>query len=234
MARGNGKENELNNGEALSTGTGELKSGKDTGTETGTEGRGRRSSGRGTGDSNSGATKKEEVVSGLATVNPTETIPSPTEPKKAKKKRTVKKKTVKNDETFNSEQITALLLTVSTICSTSERGKIFALSELEARQLAEPLAKIIANNDSMKAIAEHSYSVALAMTCFMIFAPKIFMWIQYEKAHKKPKGIEVKTIKGEKRNAGKTETNNRGDNTGATTHSTNDSQNVLADLPSIM
>lgn len=209
----------------------ELKTGKNPSTETASDG-GRKSAG--TGDNNSGRTEKEKVVSGLAPVKPTETIPTPTEPKKAKKKRTVKKKTVKNDETFNAEQITALLLTVSTICSTSERGKIFALSEAEAKQLAEPLSKIIANNDSMKSLTEHSDSVALAITCFMIFAPKIFMWMQYEKAHRKPKGIEVKTIKGVKKDAGKTTSDNRRNSSGTTPDSKNDGSDVLADLPSIM
>ena len=119
-----------------------------------------RTTGTGNKDSRTGATEKEKF-SGLATVEQAETVPTP---KKARKKRTVKKKSAKNDEAFNAEQITALLMTVSAICSTTERGRIFALSEIECKQLAEPLSKIIANNDSMKSIAEHSDSVALAMT----------------------------------------------------------------------
>lgn len=206
--------------------------GKGTGTnpspESSTEGR---TAGTGAGDNNSGtgATEKEKIL-GLATVE-NETVPVP---KKARKKRTVKKKTSKNDEAFNAEQITALLMTVSAICSTTERGRIFALSEIECKQLAEPLSKIIANNDSMKSIAEHSDSVALAMTCFMIFAPKIFVWIQYEKAHRKPKGLEVKTIKGVKENARKATGNSGADNTGATVNSADHGEDVSSVLPSIM
>ena len=198
--------------------------------ESSTEGR-TAGTGTGTGNNNSGtgATEKEKI-SGLATVE-NETVPTP---KKAGKKRTVKKKTVKNDEAFNAEQITALLMTVSAICSTTERGRIFALTEIECKQLAEPLSKIIANNDSMKSIAEHSDSVALAMTCFMIFAPKIFVWLQYEKAHRKPKGLEVKTIKGVKENARKATGNGGADNTGTTIDSADNGQNVSSVLPSIM
>ena len=190
--------------------------------------------GAGTGNNNSGAgtgTTEKEKISGLASVEQSETVPVP---KKARKKRTVKKKTSKNDEAFNAEQITALLMTVSAICSTTERGRIFALSEIECKQLAEPLSKIIANNDSMKSIAEHSDSVALAMTCFMIFAPKIFVWLQYEKAHRKPKGLEVKTIKGVKENARKATGNSGTDSAGATTNSADHGENVSAVLPSIM
>ena len=210
--------------------------GKNPSPESSAEGR---NTGTGTGNNNSGtgagtgATEKEkfEKIPGLATVEQAETVPIP---KKARKKRTVKKKTAKNDEAFNAEQITALLMTVSAMCSTTERGRIFALTEIECKQLAEPLSKIIANNDSMKSIAEHSDSVALAMTCFMIFAPKIFVWLQYEKAHRKPKGVEIKTIKGGKENAKKVNGNSGADNTGVTSNSADNGQNVSAVLPSIM
>ena len=191
-----------------------------------------RTGGTGAGNNNSGTgTAEKEKISGLASVEQSETVPVP---KKARKKRTVKKKTSKNDEAFNAEQITALLMTVSAICSTTERGRIFALSEIECKQLAEPLSKIIATNDSMKSIAEHSDSVALAMTCFMIFAPKIFIWLQYEKAHRKPKGVEIKTIKGGKENAKKANGNSGADNAGVTIDSANNGENVSAVLPSIM
>lgn len=191
-----------------------------------------RTTGTGAGNNNSGTgTAEKEKISGLATVVESETVPVP---KKARKKRTVKKKTSKNDEAFNADQITALLMTVSAICSTTERGRIFALSEIECKQLAEPLSKIIANNDSMKSIAEHSDSVALAMTCFMIFAPKIFLWLQYEKAHRKPKGLEVKTIKGVKENARKATGNSGTDSAGATTYSADHGEDVSSVLPSIM
>lgn len=207
--------------------------GKGTGTnpspESSAEGR---TAGTGAGDNNSGTgTAEKEKILGLASVEQSETVPIP---KKARKKRTVKKKTSKNDEAFNAEQITALLMTVSAICSTTERGRIFALSEIECKQLAEPLSKIIANNDSMKTIAEHSDSVALAMTCFMIFAPKIFVWLQYEKAHRKPKGLEVKTIKGVKENARKATGNSGTDSAGATVNSADHGEDVSSVLPSIM
>ena len=203
--------------------------GTNTSSESPAEGR-NTGTGAGNNDSRTGAAEKEKI-SRLASVEQSETVPVP---KKARKKRTVKKKSVKNDEAFNAEQITALLMTVSAICSTTERGRIFALSEIECKQLAEPLSKIIANNDSMKSIAEHSDSVALAMTCFMIFAPKIFVWLQYEKAHRKPKGLEVKTIKGGKENAKKANGNSGADNTGVTNNSADNGENVSSVLPSIM
>ena len=232
MAAENGKTNTGVKGS--DTPAGELKTAKyprtrttsDGGTTTGTTG----------GNNNTGKTEKEKPV-GVAPVEikpePNETIPAP-DLKKAKKPRTRKKTVKKNDEAFNSEQISALLLTVSTILSTSERGKIFALSELEAKQLSEPLAKIIANNDSMKALTEHSDSVALTMTAFMIFAPKFFLWLQYEKAHKKPKGVEVKTIKGVKQNERKAENGVGGTAGGNAPKNTDSSIDINDIIPSIL
>ena len=207
--------------------------GTNTRTKTTTAGGAGTTTGAGTGNTDTGTAKEKELL-GVASVNESP-VPKPSTPTKPKRKR-VQKKKAKNDETFNAEQITMLLMTMSTIMSNSERGAIFALTEIECKQLAEPIANIIANNDSMKELAKHSDSVALATACFMIFAPKIFVWLQYEKAHRKPKGIEVKTVKGVKGNAerkinGSSGTDNSG---GASSVSENDSSNVLTDLPSIM
>ena len=236
MAGTNGTENGLDNGKVISETSG-AGTGKNTSTKKASDGGTGRGKGTGTGtDNNSGGTTEKEKSTGLALVNPqTEESSVPT-PKKASKprKRTTKKTAKKNDEAFNSEQITALIMTTSAILSTSERGKFFALTEIEAKQIAEPLAKLIANNDSLKSLGEHSDSIALVMACFMIFAPRVFMWLQYEKAHKKPKGLEVKTIKGVKPNERKTERNNNGNNSGTASNGTNDSENVLASMPSIV
>ena len=62
----------------------ELKTGKNPSSETPADGGRKPAAG---GDNNSGRTEtKKEGLSGLASVKPSETIPTPTEPKKAKKK----------------------------------------------------------------------------------------------------------------------------------------------------
>lgn len=184
----------------------------------------------------------KEIILGLADVaneklksKETEPVtPTPGEPKKAKRKRTNTAK--KNNPTFNAEQITSLLMTMSTIMSQSESGKIFAISQSEAEQIANPLANIISKNDAFNGIGEHSDSIALATACFMIFVPRLIGWLNMRKAKKVLKDKNVMIMKGENTNGAKERKNSP--NNGETQRPTPvvnevDANGILSGLPAI-
>ena len=214
------------------TGTGQGEKDSST-TESGKRGRGRP---RTTSTDTGTATAEKEGISGLVVINKEETPTEPPTPKKAKQKRKRTKKNDKNDSVFNAEQITAIFMTASAILSNSETAKIFALSEAEAKQIAEPLANIIAKNDSLSGLAEHSDSIALVTACFMIFVPKlvIFFTIQKQKKVLKEKGVKI--IKEDKTNVktGKTSSDSGRVNRNDTSDNATNVNGTLSTLPSIM
>ena len=167
---------------------------KDSGTKSSGKGSGS-GSGSGSGTDTAGTTKKE-IVSGLASVE--ETIPEPKkpEPKKVTRKRT-NKNNKKNDSAFNAEQITNLLTGLSAIAGQSEAGKFFAITETEAKQIAEPLANIIAKNDAFAQLGEHSDAIALTSACFMIFVPRLIAFLMHQKQMKLLKKQNVMVVKKE-------------------------------------
>lgn len=194
---------------------------KDGGTATGTNP---------AGDSNTGG-EKEKLIPELAILKEEKTEAPKPKPAKKKRKKVVKK----NDSTFNAEQITAIIMTLSAVMSQSETGKIFTLSELEAKQIAEPLANIIAKNDAFAGLSEHADSVALVSACFMIFIPKIFVYLTYQKALRDSRKKNQVFIKGANENANnKTRTDNRNsrNDDGQTPGNGNNSgESVLSELP---
>ena len=218
------------------TGTG--RSEENPRTETPTEGGRKRGRPRTTATTeNTGSTTgttEEKGISGLVVVGNENSVPTP---KPAKQKRTRTKKTTKNDVAFNEDQLKAILLTISGVLSTSESGKIFALTEAECTQIAKPLSNIIANNDSLKGLSEHSDSIALVTACAMIFLPKLFIFLQYKKQQKTLKNNGVKLIKQEVKpndETRKTDGGNNKPNGNITPDSKNSSSAILSAIPSIM
>ena len=199
MAGENRKETEQLDGVIQSEGKG---TGRKKNRTPGTESTGT-GTGTGTGTATGTATEKERVPE-LAVLEPKKEPPAPQEPKKAKKKRTNPNKQ-KNNPTFNAEQITALLMSMSAICSQSEAGKFFVLSEAEANQIAVPLANIISKNDAFAGLGEHSDSIALGTACFMIFLPRVLGWLGYRKTKNAMKKNNVMILKGETTNGQKRE-----------------------------
>lgn len=208
-------------------------------TADGGTGRGRRR--KTTDNSESGTTSgaEKEVVSGLAVVNGDTSIPQP-EPKKAKRRRTRKPKT--EDTALNAEQITAFLMAVSAVFSASEKEstKVFALSEAEAQQIAEPLSKLITNNDNIKEIVEKSDNVSLAIACAMVFLPKVFIFLQLKKNEKVLRDKNIKFIKGDKINEQKrpitgshTNNDNNNNSAGSTANNAVSNEGIISTIPSL-
>lgn len=187
--------------------------------------------GTGTGTGTPTGTDKEKGISGLAPVNE---VPTPAEPKKAKKKRT-RTNNKKNDAPFNAEQIKGILMVMSGVMSQSEAGKIFALTEGEAEQIANPLANIIAKNDSLAGLGEHADSVALITACLMIFIPRLIIFLQYQKNKKALKDKNIKIVKGVEKNEqkGTPAGNSTGPNRNVTSGGVNGGENILSSIPSL-
>lgn len=232
MAIENGKSNTEITG-AIDT-NGATGSAEDTSTTTTTKRRGRSRTTTTATDTATTGTEKTGLPE-LALVN-NETSSEIPQPKKAKQKRTRTKKN-KNDANFNAEQLKAILLTVSAMAETTEATSFFALSEKEAEQIAIPLANIIANNDSLTALTEHSDSIALVTACFIIFVPKLFLFMAYQKNKKAMQKMNIKVAKGVETNADREKPKTSGsseDNSGtASSKGKDDNNSILSTIPSL-
>ena len=66
------------------------------------------------------------------------------------------------------------------------------ISESEAKQISEPLANIIEKSEQLKSLGEHADAFALVTACLMIFAPRVIITLQTNKAKKGVKKINGK------------------------------------------
>lgn len=140
-----------------------------------------------------GRTQTEEKKPvGVAEVTP----PVPAEPKK-KQTRTPRKKKKEEPTAFNAEQITALMVSVSTILTSREGFEMFALSPLEAEQIATPLANMIAKSENLAGLGEHADAIALVTACLVIFAPKIMLYFDTQKKKKIERNGGVQLVREE-------------------------------------
>ena len=169
--------------------------------------------------------KSEELLE-LAKVE----TPVPVPEKKPAKKRTRKKKQAKQPS-FSATQIQTLILAVSGIISAKEGMEIFAISEEESKQIAEPLAQIIIDSGYSETVGKYGNYIALVTACLMIFAPRFIVFAQQQKAKKiqKQGGLKLEPVKQERKTTGNDSTNNK-PTTG--TKQTNDNS-VLSSIPSL-
>ena len=184
-----------------------------------------RAAGSGAG-AGAGKAEEEKSRSKLATVN--EAVPAPEAPKKRQTRKPRKKKD--SGTSFNAEQISALIVSVSAIVASREGFEMFALSKVEADQIATPLANMIAKSEKLGQLGEHADAVALVTACIVIFAPRIMLCFdaQKEKAKRKKEGVKI--VREEK-------PSNDGDRKHArndAAHTKNDAYSISAAIPSIM
>lgn len=98
-----------------------------------------------------------------------------------KRRKTRKKK----DQSPDTTQLDLMLMTVSTIVASRPDCEHWLLTEQEIKSVTEPLARIIAENESLKAMSEHADAIALVMACFTIFVPRLIITSQKVKEKKK-------------------------------------------------
>lgn len=187
----------------------------------------------GTGNTAGTGKAEEKKISGLATVN-TDGLPLPETPKKkTRKKRTTKKKEVSTS--FDSKQISALLVSITAVIATRPNMSMFALTEMEAEQIAVPLSNLIAKSEKLSAVSEHSDAIALVTACLIIMLPRVMMYFDTLKQNKLKSNGGVKLVDrtGEKQKAESAGDNRKVTGTSTAVKSTN-VNGVLASIPSIV
>ena len=176
------------NSNSNATGTGSGSSGTGTGTGTGT----------GSGSSGRGSTKRIKAVknSKVSVLNDLPEVNIP-EPQEEKPKRTYNRKPkVKEEPSFDSKQFSALIVAISSMVASREGMAHWIITETEAEQIAKPLSNMIAKSESLKGLGEHADAFALATACIMIFAPRLIITLQTNKAKKGDKKNVTGTVSG--------------------------------------
>jgi hypothetical protein len=86
----------------------------------------------------------------------------------------------------DSTQIQLLLVTISGLIASRPGMEIWNLTPEESKQIAEPLSNILSKNEALaNAVGEHADSFALVTACFMVFLPKVILYMASKP--KKPK-----------------------------------------------
>lgn len=158
-----------------------------------------------------GGTQEKEKVSGLATVTPAKeppAVPAPNEPQKKQKRKPRKKK--EEPANFNADQISGLILSASAIVASRPDMSVWALREEEAKQLATPIANMIAKSEKLQNMGEYADAISLVTASLVIFAPRAMMYADQQKKKKLERGVIVDKRKEGKSNAGNAKPVERG------------------------
>ena len=182
-------------------------------------------SSRGTGNTPA----EEKKVPRLADVTPN---PSPVAvPETPKKKQTRKPKKKKEEpQNFNAEQISALILSMSTIVSSKQGMEIWALRPEEATQLATPIANMIEKSEALKNMGEYADAISLVTASLVIFAPRAMMYHEMQKQKKIQQNGGVKLVRKENESGRSAEKPNRTD----AAHGEKPSSSIFDAVPAIL
>lgn len=154
----------------------------------------------GSGGTRPAGTPEEKKVSGLAPVKEPPAVPAPNEPQKKQKRKPRKKK--EEPANFNADQISGLILSASAIVASRPDMAIWALREEEAKQLATPIANMIAKSEKLQNMGEYADAISLVTASLVIFAPRAMMFADQQKKKKVERGViidkrkETKSITG--------------------------------------
>ena len=140
-------------------------------------------------------TAEEKKVSGLASVTPP---PVPETPKKKQRKPRQKKQ--ETPSSFNADQITALIVSMSSIVASRPGLDMFAISDMEAKQIATPLSNMIAKSEQLKQLSEHADALALVTACIVVMAPRIMLYLDAQKQKKLNAAGGVKLVRTDNEN----------------------------------
>lgn len=173
-----------------------------------------------------GKTEKTQPV-GMAAVTP------PPVPDAPKKKQTRKPKQKKQEpSSFNAEQISALIVSMSTIVAARPGLSMFAITKTEADQIATPLSNMIAKSEALKGLSEHADAIALVSACFVVMVPRVIMYFDAQKEKQKKAAGGVKLVRTDTEK-GKT-ARDSGNHAGTPSHAvSNDVPSFFAELPAI-
>lgn len=105
--------------------------------------------------------------------------------KKAEEGGTVRKRKSKKSDTVDVTQLNILIGTISSLVASRPNMEIWLLTEKEIQSITEPLGRIIANNENLKAMSEHTDGIALMMACVTVFLPRVIATTKIKKENKK-------------------------------------------------
>lgn len=140
-----------------------------------------------------GTQEKEKRVPELASVKSPAAVPAPEEPKKKQQRKPRKKK--EEPQTFNADQLSALILSMSSIVASRPDMQIWQLSAAEANQLATPISNMIAKSEKLQNMGEYADAISLVTASMIIFAPRAFAQAELNKQKKIKNNGGVKLVR---------------------------------------
>lgn len=193
------------------------------------------STGNGNGSSAGKTEEKKIPQPRLLDVNGEDSAPIPEVPKKkqTRKKKTAKKKT-EETSAFSSQQISMLLVSLSGVVASRPNLSMFALSEMEAEQIATPLSNILAKSEKLSAVGEHADAIALVSACLIIMLPRFMLYFETVKQNKIKANGGVKIVDKRKDKEAKSAGNNREASRTSSGEESTSVDGVLAAIPAII
>ena len=100
------------------------------------------------------------------------------------------------NETFTQEQMSTLLLSISSVIASRPNCEHWMLTQKEVDSITKPLLNILKESEKVTMITEHSNQIALSIACITIFVPRLILTVQKMNEEKEKKEIakEVKKI----------------------------------------
>lgn len=176
---------------------------------------------------------EKEGLSGLAVLNGAPPTPATPQKKQQRKPRAAKKK--EPDTGFNTEQITALIVALSSIFASRPGLEMFMISETEAATIAKPLSNIIAKNENLAGLGEHADGIALVTACIVVMLPRVMLYMDNQKQKKIAASGGVQLVRTDKQNkSGQGSGNNRKPVEPSPGRTTNDVDGIFAVLPAVL
>lgn len=117
--------------------------------------------------------KEVEILSDKGEGKLSETV----KPKKTRK--------TKKNKTIDTKQTVVLICTVSKVFSCRPDCEQWAISEIEAEQIALPLLKIIEENEKLKEVGKYGDYIALLVACTVVTFPRIMITLDKNKTKKR-------------------------------------------------
>lgn len=133
---------------------------------------------------------EEKKLAGLAPVKPKENVTiTPTGEVVAPKPKKKRQSKPKETQTFGADQFSGVLGAIGEIMA-ARLGEHWRLSKKECDSIAAPACKLIAKNEQLQKLAEHSDALALVAATTMVVAPRVLIDVQMGRFKKKTKVVK--------------------------------------------
>lgn len=92
--------------------------------------------------------------------------------------------TKKNDTQITTEQLDTFIVSLSTIIASRPNCEQWLLTKDEVQSITTPLMGILKDSEKLEIVTQNSNQIALAFACITVFAPRIFVTLQKQKAER--------------------------------------------------